>query len=103
MIESTRVWIGWNSEEVELFNKKPTLSSNPNTCYACNHSSRGLVGEVIYELCDNKVTLELLPWAKNLAPTETVELEIRFVGKEEAIPAPKRVRKKKVTKKKSTR
>ncbi len=102
MSDHTTIWIGRDGnggEDYAIYGTKPSLSSTPDTCYACNHESLHLQGKTVLDaICSSAETFKLLPWVKGLLDLEVVELQIVFVSKSEAATKPKRVRKKRVKK-----
>ena len=88
--------------EVEVFNKRPHLSKEDNTCYTCSQPLQELDGNPMYDLCDCDETDKIFPWLKDLGPIEVVELELVFVSQQTATLKPiKKKVVKKVAKKKA--
>ena len=87
--------------EVEIFEKKPYLSKEPDQCWSCNQTQEQLAGSNVFELCESKETDRMFPWLKDLGPVEVVELELVFVQQTKATlkPIPKKKAKKVVKKK----
>ncbi|KKL41734.1 hypothetical protein LCGC14_2367350 [marine sediment metagenome] len=100
MLDHTTIWIGrGEGEDYAIYGTKPSLSRTPETCHVCNHKSQYLEGKTVFDsICASAETFKLLPWIEDLLDSEMVELQLVFVSKSEAVPKPKRVRKKRVKK-----